>query len=70
MKKSPLVQMDLSKRADNGLARGYTTGVCATAAVKAAVLMLECGMQKKKVSVTLADERHYLIVPVQAVRYK
>jgi cobalt-precorrin-5B (C1)-methyltransferase len=61
------VPFDLSVPAPNGLRRGRTTGTCATAAVKAALLHLLCGERPAEVEVTLPDGDHFLVVPVQRV---
>jgi cobalt-precorrin-5B (C1)-methyltransferase len=58
-------RLDLDKRADNGLRRGYTTGTCATAAVKAAVSLLLSDTRLTHVEVTLADPDWYVEVPVE-----
>ena len=51
---------DLKRLAKNGLRRGYTTGTCATAAVKAALLKLVCHETPPEVRVTLPDSLQYL----------
>jgi cobalt-precorrin-5B (C1)-methyltransferase len=58
---------DLDALAPNGLRRGRTTGTCATAAVRAALLRLLRGESATEVEVTLPDGDHYLVVPVQRV---
>lgn len=58
---------DLKKLAENGLRRGYTTGTCATAAVKAALLRLVCNETPSEVNVTLPDSLQYLAVPVERI---
>lgn len=58
---------DLSKPADNGLKRGRTTGTCATAAVKAALLWLLRGEAPKEVAISLPDQDFLLLVPVERV---
>jgi len=61
-------EFDLAVPAPNGLRRGRTTGSCATAAVKAALMMLLHGERVDKAEVSLPDGRHYLLVPIQDVR--
>ena len=61
-------EFDLNVLADNGLRRGRTTGSCATAAVVAALAVLLRDEHRQKVEVTLPDQRHYLVVPIMAVR--
>ncbi|MTV54420.1 cobalamin biosynthesis protein CbiD [Massilia buxea] len=51
----------------NGLRRGRTTGSCATAAVKAALLLLLRGERHDSVDIDLPDGVHYLAVPIQRV---
>lgn len=58
---------DLSALAANGLRRGRTTGSCAAAAVKAALIRLLTGESPAAVSVTLPDLEHYLEVPIEKV---
>ncbi len=58
---------DLATVAPNGLRRGRTTGSCATAAVKAALLMLVHDEHADEVDVSLPDPDYYLVVPVQKV---
>jgi cobalt-precorrin-5B (C1)-methyltransferase len=58
---------DLNVLAGNGLRRGRTTGTCATAAVKAALLLLRCGRAATEVDVNLPDGEHFLTVPIQRV---
>ncbi|BBL71761.1 cobalt-precorrin-5B (C(1))-methyltransferase CbiD [Methylogaea oryzae] len=58
---------DLSVPAPNGLRRGRTTGACATAAVKAALLLLLRGERVTQVSVRLPDPAWCLLVPVRSV---
>jgi cobalt-precorrin-5B (C1)-methyltransferase len=60
-------QFDLGQLAENGLRRGYTTGTCATAAVKAALLSLVCNETPQEVNVTLPDCLHYLTVPIDRI---
>lgn len=61
------IPFDLGVRADNGMRRGRTTGACATAAVKAALLMLVRGQTALEVEIDLPDPRYSLKVPVRAV---
>jgi cobalt-precorrin-5B (C1)-methyltransferase len=58
---------DLSIPAPNGLMRGRTTGSCATAAVKAALLLLLDDQEYSAVDIELPDPDFYLVVPVDAV---
>lgn len=60
-------KLDLDRRAENGLRRGYTTGTCATAAVKAAASMLLNDVRLTSIEVTLADPDWYVQVPVETV---
>ena len=59
---------DLSLPADNGLRRGFTTGSAATAALKAALLLLECGQTPAEVDITLPGDEYVLGVAVQNAR--
>lgn len=59
---------DLSLPADNGLRRGFTTGSAATAALKAALLLLERGQTTTEVDITLPGGEFVLGVPVQGAR--
>ncbi|TDR79819.1 cobalt-precorrin-5B (C(1))-methyltransferase CbiD [Paludibacterium purpuratum] len=59
---------DLDVPAPNGLMRGRTTGSCATAAVKAALLRLLDGVTVDAVEVSLPDPDFYLPVPVAGVQ--
>lgn len=61
------VALDLTVLADNGLRRGRTTGTCATAAAKAALLLKLRGERATEVAVSLPDSRHCLKVPVHEV---
>jgi len=61
------VRFDLQQLAENGLKRGYTTGTCATAAVKAALLKLVCNEAPPEVNVTLPDSLQYLTVPIDRI---
>jgi cobalt-precorrin-5B (C1)-methyltransferase len=56
---------DLNALAENGMRRGRTTGTCATAAVKAALLLLLRGRTVTEVDVSLPDKEHFLTVPIQ-----
>lgn len=56
---------DLTTPAPNGLRRGRTTGSCATAAVKAALLLLLRDERVGEVDVSLPDPDYYLVVPIQ-----
>ena len=58
---------DLQRLAPNGLKRGYTTGCCATAAVKAALLRLLCNESPETVRVSLPDSAHYLVIPIDRI---
>ncbi|MDI1277424.1 cobalt-precorrin-5B (C(1))-methyltransferase CbiD [Methylobacter sp.] len=64
-----LKEFDISILAPNGLRRGRTTGSCATAAVKAALYLLLHGERLTQVRITLADDAHYLTVPIQDCRW-
>jgi len=68
MSQTELREFDLSVLAPNGLRRGRTTGSCATAAVKAALYLLLHGERLTQVQITLADDVHYLTVPIQDCR--
>ena len=61
------IRFDLQQRAENGLKRGYTTGTCATAAVKAALLKLVCNEAPPEVNVTLPDRLQYLTVLIDRI---
>ncbi|HEY6926142.1 MAG TPA: cobalt-precorrin-5B (C(1))-methyltransferase CbiD [Steroidobacteraceae bacterium] len=61
------VPLDLAVLADNGLRRGRTTGTCATAAFKAALLMLLHRSAVSEVTVSLPDSRYCLVVPIREV---
>jgi cobalt-precorrin-5B (C1)-methyltransferase len=61
------IRFDLQQLAENGLKRGYTTGTCATAAVKAALLKLVCNEAPSEVNVTLPDRLQYLTVPIDRI---
>jgi len=61
-------EFDLAVLAPNGLRRGRTTGSCATAAVKAALMLLLRDEKIDKAEVSLPDGKHYLLVPIQAVQ--
>ena len=69
MKKPEQAEFDLTVLALNGLRRGRTTGTCATAAVKAALIMLLTGEQRSQVKVTLPDRAFYMAVPIQRVAW-
>ncbi len=58
---------DFNIRADNGLRRGITTGTCATAASKAALLKLLLDQEPSVVQVNLVDGLHYVTVPIQQI---
>jgi cobalt-precorrin-5B (C1)-methyltransferase len=62
------VALDLAVLADNGLRRGRTTGTCATAAFKAALLLILRQETVAEVTVSLPDSRYYLSVPVREVK--
>jgi len=58
---------DLKLLADNGLRRGVTTGSCATAAVKAALFLLEHQEVHDCVEVNLPDGQYFLNLEVKSV---
>src|SRR5262249_42175973 len=60
-------RFDLAEPAENGLKRGFTTGSCATAAVKAAVLRLLCNENPSEVDVFLPGGLHRLTVPIAGI---
>ena len=62
------VPLDLGVLADNGLRRGRTTGTCATAAFKAALLLILRQEAVVEVTVSLPDSRYYLPVPIREVK--
>jgi cobalt-precorrin-5B (C1)-methyltransferase len=59
-----LRRFDFGVLTDTGLRRGYTTGSCATAAVKAALLTLLCNEYPTEVNVSLPDGLHFLTIPI------
>ena len=61
------VPLDLTVLAENGLRRGRTTGTCATAAFKAALLLILRQQTATEVRVSLPDSRYYLVVPILQV---
>jgi cobalt-precorrin-5B (C1)-methyltransferase len=63
-----LQRFDLGALTDAGLRRGYTTGSCATAAVKAALLALVCNEYPEEVNVSLPDGLHFLTIPIDRIR--
>lgn len=70
MAQTELAEFDLNLLAPNGLRRGRTTGSCATAAVKAALYLLLHGERCSQVHVSLPDDAHYLIVPIQKLSWQ
>ena len=69
MRELERAEFDLRILAGNGLRRGRTTGSCATAAVKAALYLMLCERAHASVEVTLPDQSHYLVVPIQHLRW-
>jgi cobalt-precorrin-5B (C1)-methyltransferase len=63
-----LQRFDLGALTDAGLRRGFTTGSCATAAVKAALLALLCNERPEEVNISLPDGLHFLRIPIDQVR--
>jgi len=63
-----LQRFDLGVLTDAGLRRGFTTGSCATAAVKAALLALLCNECPEEVNISLPDGLHFLRIPIDQVR--
>lgn len=63
-----LQRFDLGALTDAGLRRGFTTGSCATAAVKAALLALLCNEYPEEVNISLPDGLHFLRIPIDKVR--
>jgi cobalt-precorrin-5B (C1)-methyltransferase len=61
------IPIDLAQPAQNGLKRGFTTGTCATAAVKAALLKLLCDGNPSEVDVFLPGGFHRLAVPIDRI---
>jgi cobalt-precorrin-5B (C1)-methyltransferase len=57
-------RFDLQQLAENGLKRGFTTGTCSTAAVKAALLKLVCNETPDELNVSLPDGARYLTIPM------
>ncbi|MES2309360.1 MAG: cobalt-precorrin-5B (C(1))-methyltransferase CbiD [Verrucomicrobiota bacterium] len=64
---SATIAFPLEIPAANGLMRGITTGTCATAAVKAALLQLLFGIQSDQVDVALPDGKHFVTVPIAKI---
>jgi len=62
-----MTPFDSTALAPNGLRRGVTTGTCATAAVKAALTRLLHGEICDEVRVTLADQVHFISIPIKRV---
>jgi cobalt-precorrin-5B (C1)-methyltransferase len=60
--------LDLTVLAGNGLRRGRTTGTCATAAFKAALLLILRRETVAEVMVSLPDSRYCLPVPIREVQ--
>ncbi|MEF2278452.1 cobalt-precorrin-5B (C(1))-methyltransferase CbiD [Deinococcus sp. YIM 134068] len=65
---TPPARLNLSLPAPNGLRRGFTTGSAATAALKAALLLLVHGEEPAEVEVTLPDGDFSLLLPVRNAR--
>ena len=63
----PRQPFDFEEPAANGLRRGMTTGSCATAAVKAALLKLVGGRECCEVLVNLLDGVHFIIIPIMSI---
>jgi cobalt-precorrin-5B (C1)-methyltransferase len=61
-------RFDLQQLAENGLKRGFTTGTCATAAAKAALLKLVCNETPVEFNVSLPDGARYVTIPIDSVR--
>jgi cobalt-precorrin-5B (C1)-methyltransferase len=61
------VPFDLAQPAQNGLRRGFTTGTCATAAVKAALLKMLTGEDLSEVDVSLPGRFYCLTLPIDCI---
>ncbi len=57
-------EFDLNKIALNGLRRGFTTGSCATAAVKAGLIYHYHNISPSSVDITLPDNEHFLTINI------
>lgn len=64
-------RFDLSEPASNGLMRGFTTGSCATAAAKAALLKLLCNEEPTEVEVSMPrgpdGSGRFLLLPIAGI---
>lgn len=60
-------RFDLSQVAENGLRRGFTTGSCATAAVKAALIKLLRNESPSEIEISLPDEARCLAIPIDRI---
>jgi len=58
---------DLTERAENGLRRGFTTGTCAAAAAKAALLRMLCNELAEEVNVSLPESESFLPVAIDRI---
>jgi cobalt-precorrin-5B (C1)-methyltransferase len=67
MSQQSLEPYDIVSKAENGLRRGITTGTCAAAAVKAALLLLEFETHVTTVAIALPDGAHFLNVDISSV---
>ena len=67
MNQSELKVLDLNVFAENGLRRGFTTGSCAAAGVKAALTLMQDKIVLSQATVSLPDGEHFLNIPVQSV---
>ncbi len=68
MKNKMQTEYDLAVLAENGLRRGRTTGSCAAAAAKAALIKLLTNETMSNVQVTLPNRQEYLKIPVAAAQ--
>jgi len=59
--------LDLTERAENGLRRGFTTGTCAAAATKAALLRMLCHELPEQVHVSLPESERFLAVAIDGI---
>src|SRR6202022_2322587 len=64
---SSLTLFDLAEPAENGLKRGFTTGTCATAAVKGALMKMLWNRNPSEVDVLLPGGIRRLMVPIDRI---